>query len=72
MFYGKLVCQASFFFLKFYTLTYFLSASILAGGFDWPSAISSSPISDFSSDYDDDDIANGQSKPPSSMEADKK
>ena len=36
------------------------------------SSVFASPISDFSSDYDDDDIADGQSKPPSSMEADKK
>jgi len=36
------------------------------------SSVFASPISDFSSDYDDDDIADGQSKPPASMEADKK
>ena len=36
------------------------------------SSVFASPISDFSSDYDDDDIADGQSKPPATMEADKK
>ena len=36
------------------------------------SSVFASPISDFSSDYDDDDIDDGQSKPPATMEADKK